>query len=372
MNKLESPEAATLHAVLRDANLRFPERPRFVADLDLFDLPDGLGVYVKGLTAPVCLRGRTSGSAMAFLRKAFDRRQTLDEMLDDCPADPGQVAVLKALTILHRKGALREHDRADEADPDPIRLFFDRTIDETRYNRHPDAALAAVSSCVLTVIANGLVGFHAVELLLRSGARDIRLYVLDGHAFPDDLVAASDRRVSRMMPLPIGPKDGDAVAAFEADLACSALLVTATSGLANAFFDWVNARCLAAGIDWLRAHVDGSAFELGPHVQPRRAPCFTCLTMRRRSTDPFAVEEQLWQDDKARAGAAARAGPVGEYPPGAAFAAGHLVAEALRILTFYQMPITTGQVVTGSLLTFQTEAHPVLRVPTCPSCGAGR
>jgi hypothetical protein len=43
--------------MLEDRNLRFPARPRFIPDLSIFSMPDGLGIQIRGAEMPVLLRG---------------------------------------------------------------------------------------------------------------------------------------------------------------------------------------------------------------------------------------------------------------------------------------------------------------------------
>ena len=40
-----------------DPNIRFPDRPLFIDDVEVFELPDGLGFFVSGGEAPALLRG---------------------------------------------------------------------------------------------------------------------------------------------------------------------------------------------------------------------------------------------------------------------------------------------------------------------------
>lgn len=374
--RFDSAEAEALHAALGDANLWFPKRPRFVADLDLFDLPDGLGIYLKGLTAPVCLRGSRARAAVDYLRAAFAQKRTLGELVAGCPEAVGQAAMLKALTILHRKGAIRGQEataRAAKRSAGAVaareRQFFDRTLDATRYNALPEAVETALASSGVALVAGGLIGAATLDLLVRSGIGRVTLATV-GDAGP---FAGAAKRfkgpLGRQTALPADLAEGRETTALAADIGTADLVVAATPAMPEAFFGWLNDLCLAARTDLLRGEAREEGFEMGPHVQPFRGPCHTCLTLRRRSAAPYAVEEQLWQDAKAEGGAARPTVPEGEYLAGASFAAAQVVAEALRILTFHEMPVTTGTVHRNAAGNFAASLHPVLRVPGCPACG---
>ena len=109
----------TLRAMLEDRNLRFPARPRLLPDIDVFPMPDGLGIQFRGAQAPVILRGAHAEATLAFLLPALDGTRTLDDLVGRCPPEVAQVTLLKTLALLHTKGLLSPAGSAVDEKPQP-------------------------------------------------------------------------------------------------------------------------------------------------------------------------------------------------------------------------------------------------------------
>src|SRR6516165_4215045 len=70
-----------------DPNIRFPDRPLFIDDVEVFELPDGLGFFVSGGEAPALLRGRFANAAIAYVRPLLDGAHTVEHLPTTCPPD---------------------------------------------------------------------------------------------------------------------------------------------------------------------------------------------------------------------------------------------------------------------------------------------
>src|SRR5262245_3299143 len=102
-------DTAQVHALLwmlKDHNLRFPERPRIIEDLRTFHMPDGLGVQFRGLEMPVIVRGLHAGAALGYLLPALDGTRTLEDLLAGCPESLPAGVMLQTVSLLHTKGLL--------------------------------------------------------------------------------------------------------------------------------------------------------------------------------------------------------------------------------------------------------------------------
>ena len=106
--------------------------------------------------------------------------------------------------------------------------------------------------------------------------------------------------------------------------------------------------------------------QLGPCVIPRDTACYTCYEYRARGNWPH-YDENLAFEEYLHSGRATA--DYGCLPPVAGFLAGIAAIECIKLLTGFSYPSTSGRMWTFNINTFEAEAHPVLKLPRCPSCG---
>src|SRR5271168_4287799 len=93
---------------LLDRNLRFPTRPKIVSDLHFFDMPDGLGVQIRGLEKPVILRGELAEDIIAWLLDSLDGTRDREEIIKRRPPNCSMESAVEALLLVFRKGLIHE------------------------------------------------------------------------------------------------------------------------------------------------------------------------------------------------------------------------------------------------------------------------
>jgi len=365
------PESA-LRRLLRDPNLRFPERPQLINDVVLFELPDGLGFQFRGPSAPVLVRGKHAAAALGFLRPVLDGAHTVDEILNSCPPELPRVTLLRTLSLLHTKGLitrLSTHGRSVEGDEALRRqlLFWGRNVGHTQVAGSASEAQTRLENASLVLIGKGMFGAAVYDLLTRSGCRSIR--VLDW----DD----EGRFLGTMAGMPVAPRETlhlETTSALRAR-ACledwaeeTDLFLTATCHAPDVFFAEVNRVSLDSGRPWLRATMDGSRIDIGPYVRPYESACFTCMKLREASMQGFAIEESAYQEGLARERPAGQTPPLGEAIPFAALAASLVASEVVRILTQIGRPALLNAVMSVTPLDNLFQTHRTMRVPRCPDC----
>jgi len=126
-------------------------------------------------------------------------------------------------------------------------------------------------------------------------------------------------------------------------------------------YESFNEASLSLGLPWTSCRVTATELQLGPTVVPRQTACWTCFDVRRRSNltehEEAVLVERAWGD-------------VGMPPtlavlPGLSF----LALDLAKLLTGFAPVATLGSLLSVSLLSSGTCAHPVLRLPRCRSCG---
>lgn len=363
---------------LFDRNLRFPAVPVFVPDLDVFEMPDGLGFQFRGVEAPVILRGAKVAAVVRYLRSRLDGHSTIQRVLGDAPDEVPARALVRGLLALHSKGLLidaapEQALRINVADGNRDllareRLYWQRHLGVTRSASSADEVARRVSAARLVVVGTGMFGAATVDLLVRSGFHKCEVVAWndDGvmqQSDADGLAGSFHRLRSTSV--------DEAIPVLRDWLHGPDLVVTATCDAPAALFREVNEVCLDTRTPWLRANTDGSAFDIGPFVRPYESSCYECLALRRQSADDFAIETTLYQDRLAVERDAASRVLVGEAVWPVTLAASILVGEAFRFTSGLAPLTLTDAVLRVQPVTGTLERSEIRRVPRCPSCYRG-
>jgi bacteriocin biosynthesis cyclodehydratase domain-containing protein len=372
----DAARRTALDALLADRNRRFPNRPRLVADVRVFRMPDGLGVQFHAGDSPTILRGVEVDRIVGFLLDRLDGGHTLEQILDAYPRDAPVGALVKALMLLHTRGAL-----ADGTDLEPAvatdatlrrqLLFWGRHVGLSRSAPHGVEVQRRLAGTRCAVVGTGAFGSLTIDLLSRSGLTDLRVVAWDDDGYLVDSLAALPGPPTSVT----APATTD-VAAVEAEVRLWIdnvdLIVTSTRNAPTWLFEAVNAMSLHAHVPWLRADETPSGFEIGPYVDPWSSACFTCMVLRRRSMQPYPIEEHLVQQDLAAARPAGTTRPQGESLAAASLAAGIVVGEVVRVVTHVAPPSLLTAVLHVAPVAGPFERNAVLRVPRCEACYPGR
>ncbi len=99
---------------LKDPNLRFPSQPALAKDLDIFDMPDGLGIQIRGGATNLVVRGRLAKSLMPWLLEALKKTTSLETIRKTRPAGSTESEIDELLLLLLRKGYLVESGKQSD------------------------------------------------------------------------------------------------------------------------------------------------------------------------------------------------------------------------------------------------------------------
>lgn len=357
---------------LKDPNLRFPSQPALAKDLDIFEMPDGLGIQIRGGATNLVVRGRLAKSLMPWLLEALKQSASLETIQQTRPAGSTESEIDELLLLLLRKGYLVESGKQPDA-PEQLdsisakqRLFWGRKLGFTRTNAGPEVVEAKLRQAKVILVAEDLLGAVTFDLMHRSGIGCIEVFDIGSDNQLETLVTESQNKEV----ICTYSKVEELSESLELKASTADLLVTVTRNAPQSFFKSINRLSLDHQINWLRANENSVEMELGPLLVPYDTACYSCMELRTRSTDDHPIEEALYQkhlearkqnEEKTLQGEALAF----------ATANGALIAmEAIRALTMISEPVTLGAVVFNSF-----EGHsqrlPIKKIARCPDCYRG-
>ncbi|MBG0829784.1 TOMM precursor leader peptide-binding protein [Planomonospora sp. ID67723] len=121
----------------------------------------------------------------------------------------------------------------------------------------------------------------------------------------------------------------------------------------------VNSLCLQRGTPYLFYRRRGVAVEVGPLVIPRETACYRCFTVRRRAAlDGMGPMASAAGADRAR--------------PMIPLSTDWVAFEVVKFVTGIGEPVTRARMLAFDYMSGVVNAHPVLKLPRCPSCGVHR
>ena len=320
---------ALIRGVAKIAATPLPQKPRLAGWLTWIDLGDGR-LQLRAADFAFTIREPLLVEAVKHLRPLLDGTRSVDEL-----AGSGGAALLPgtlqfALKALRQRGVLQEGALPPALDAEQRRRFEP----ELRFLSHhvvdAEPVLARLQAARV-----GLVGDPTLGAALRAGLAGVGV----GHVAERPLESSADDQ----------PDD---------------LLIAAAATPASAFFEQVNAACLASGARWMRVALEGRLATLGPTIVPEQTACYTCLTLRQAAYDEPPELEAYRQ--------AVRAGgepDEGRLDPLTATLVAQAVLETARLLSGFAPPVTFARQHVFEAATPRVTAHEVLRVPRCPSCG---
>lgn len=365
----ERDRLALLLGQLTDANMHFPERPRFVEGIEVFDMPDGLGIQFRGAEAPVLLRGRDVADVLAYLREVMDGTRTLIQLLEGAPHPVGCPAVARTLLLLHSRGLISGGPATARDDGFTRRqqMFWGRNLSITRSAASGSEIDRRMRTARVGLFGCGMFGAVTADVLRRSGFENVDMWAFEA----DRPVAALTTDGDTPMPVATVPADDlDAALALirrrsiELDL-----LITATVDAPRAFLLGANDICQGSGTPWLAANVDGSAVDIGPLTFPGETACYRCLALRQASAAPLAVEDELFHERLVRQPASKSRVAEALWPD--TLAASLIAGEAMRAVTGIAAPTLTDAVLRVLPLTGYLQRNEVRRLARCPGCYRG-
>jgi bacteriocin biosynthesis cyclodehydratase domain-containing protein len=363
-----SDRALRLLSFLADPNLGFPVRPTITPDIAVMTLPDNLGVQIRGLPEPLILRGQIAETVAQYLFSALDGTRDLRDLLAQRPAAIDDHVVLRIIWLFHSKGVvIKAGGNRDIKSDEPERrqrLFWGRNVSVTRAHESADDVQAQLEAAHVVIVANGLFGAAAIDVMRRSGIADLQTVLWDDNAKLFDGVVGPPGSLTV-------PGRMDIVGLSEAVgplLVGADLLMSATVNASTQLDIALNSIALDRRVPYLRGALAEDRLDIGPLVLPYESACVECMLAREASVQEMPIEEELYQRWRASSDRARPLPPVGEPLYAAAAGAGLMTGEVIRVLTSLGPVAVVNAVRTMSIATGETTVNRFLRVPRCPGC----
>lgn len=279
--------------------------------------------------------------------------------------------ISELLMELYMKGLLE--DRGDEKDKFSAEeltyyqnqlLFFSRYVDVTRVSTNRHGLQLSLKEARVLIFSSGHFGRRVAERLCKSGVGNINVIGTDGvgdyaqikNLNPHVSFTFTDKRVD----------DAEELRAVFADESFD-LVILATRRPAPNLYQSVNSVCLEKKIPFTVGAVDGHEGSIGPTIYPSQTGCYTCYSLRQRAASDSHLEDQAYEEhlnsnrqhlDK-----------LTELEHFSDVVAGMFAIEILKIITFFSVPLTSGnKVFTIDLLTWTMATSRFLKLPQCSSC----
>lgn len=359
----------------RDRNIRFPGFPRLVEDLDVFEMPHGLGIQIHGTDTVALVRGTNATASMRYVLSAMTGESTFEQIVSRRPAELKETTVTKLLWMLHLKGLITDGplparslpDGPKEAVAESQLTFWGRHSNYTGANKSGIQIQNRIKRSRILLIASGTIGMATYELLSQSGFEDIFVIPWNDNGTLSRFVSDNDfqpRGLSRLETTHIG----ELVNRVSSDLVGVDLILAVTKNASAPLYEALNRIALNNRIPLLRSDLSGETFEIGPMVIPYSSGCYSCMTLREASVDLFPIEKKFRQEDLANDVEPGRRSPHGEAIAFAALAAGLVAGEAIRVTTGIAPARFVNAVLSTHFLTGDFKNNEFLRVPRCPDC----
>lgn len=323
-----------MFAAAEYAAAAIPDHPQLAPWVVAFDLGDGR-LQLRGSVTSFTLPHPFFASVFRRAEKYLDGSHTADGIVDALSSEIDRSAVMFLLKMLAACGLLIAGTKPRQSLLSEPQLRFFQQI-----NRDASRAAAALESKKLRIVAHDAIAAPIAALLLQAGLPQNGAEI-EAVSTPDHVPAAINGHLD--------------------------LVVAVAGGLSDRLFGAVNEQCLKTGTRWLSAAVSGPQARLGPTFVPDHTACYTCFRHRVNcnAADPAA--------DRAFEAAIARNEPEqGSLEAFSSIIVGHLALEAVRLLTGLSEPSTVARYYRFNAATPDSEAHNVLRVPRCPSCGGSK
>ncbi|MFC8765881.1 TOMM precursor leader peptide-binding protein [Streptomyces sp. NPDC057193] len=358
----------------KDPDVQFPDHPMLVPDLDVFHVPHGLGVWLRGGPDHILLRGEQLPEIFDFLSRQLDGNSTLHDIELNRPPHITPQDLLHTVALLHTKGLLtgprRDYDREDSRSRSDCLMrqctYWGRKVGLNMHAKHGAEVQERIERSSLAVVPEGLLGLTLCDILTRSGFRDIEVLFYGNDEFILDSIASLPRtRITRLVDNSIEDLCGKASEVTRAsDLAIVAMRNASSKLLVDLNRVLLDNQCPA-----IYSNDDGVEVEVGPFVNPHDTACYFCGVLRRISSEDLAVESYLYDSSLASKEPDGGRLPFGESVAAAASVASVIAMEAIRVTTKIAPPQLLNSTISVNPLTGSWSQHSLRRVPRCPECG---
>lgn len=358
-----------------DQNIRFPEQPKLVDGISVYDAPYGLGVQFRGGPDKLVLRGKSSSALYNSLTRLLDGKNTLNAIFDVTRADFDINEVATMLKILHSYNLLADGLHYDAqvgpAEYDPWQLqkdYYKRIIGKTAYNKSATAVVSAIGNAKVLLIASEnlapvfiynlkLAGFKHIGLnYIRTESQEITpSYSAD----EQELMACTD--ITSLSDSDLRNELAKRIDDYHYVLV----------GMENAsinFAQQLNEFCKIKNKKVLFVLSRDNQYEIGPYFVPNSTACYNCSILRQNSYKEDAIFDKIHSQHLHDTDQKLDNSVKGIDLVSASAAVGYAVSELSKIVSKLSKPNLINRIVNYDFLNGTIDNIHLMPVPGCPVC----
>jgi bacteriocin biosynthesis cyclodehydratase domain-containing protein len=344
-----------------------PRKPRLHRSYYLIAVPNSESLLLYREGRGVQLKPIAGSTLLTRLLELLDGSRTVQELVEAMDEfDPELVA--SSLASLKDRGLLEDGGvEPSPADTVASALEAQRTL---LSHLAPDAvpeALTALAKGVVVIVGSGRTAVSLSRMLEACGVGEVRRLSASeiGH-HPERLRQPHALPIAPMLERSADrPEPYSRLGSLTRLIEGASMIVAALDHQDPDLLEDLNAVALDRSVALLPAVLVGWEGQLGPTCIPGLTACIQCASLRAKSNLSHYQEYLLYEDAMRR-----RPGehPFGGLPHFPCVLAGMAATEVVKAITNCYPTTTYGRVLVIDLLTLETEAHDVLRVPRCPAC----
>ena len=352
-----------------DKNVRFPDKPRLIKEISIYDAPYGLGVQFRGGPKKLVIRGKGAGKLFQALAEVMNGNNSLEDIFDLLDSEYDINDISSMLKILHAHNLLIDADTSDvyQTTVNNVQLnYYNRIKGSTGFHPTGHDIHEAIHDCKILLIGSEnlipailtnleLIGFKNVGLCYQKG----EAYLKYNHYFSQEFLSEMDMT---------GHDENSIINQINLKIDDYQYVIIAFENPNRHFLTALNDFCIAKDKPSVFFSLIENNFEIGPFVLPRGSACFTCSVLRKNSYNEDALFENIYQDGLSSNNTLNDSQIKGVDLLATNIAAGVLVSEFSKIIASYSSPQLLNTIIEYDGLNGQFNTVEIIRVPGCQSC----
>lgn len=357
-----------------DPNVRFPEYPKLIEGISIYDAPYGLGIQFRGGPKKLIIKGKFASEIFTDLKEKITGTFSLEQLLNDVGSrhDINEVATI--LKLLHAHNLLINAAISSPTNTSPYQFsknqvaFFSRTIGRTGFQvKGEDAAQTILNSKILLIASDGLIPSLMYNLDL-AGFPNIGLFYYSR-------IADAESNFQQFFPNPLLTNTN--ISKLDEQKILNILhtkaedyqyIVVAFENPSQSFLISINEFCINRNIPAIFIVAFENSFQIGPFVVPKASACYTCSVLRMNSYNNDSVYDNIFQDNLTKLNIIVDKDIVGFDQISVNIATGILIGDLTKIVTGHSLPMLVNQVLLYDSIGGLFNQCPLIRVPGCSSC----
>lgn len=348
----------------QDPNVRFPEKPRLLNEIHIYEAPYGLGVQFNGGPHPLIIRGKNVGEIFSALKQRMDGALGWEQLVLDLSKDFEIDEVIHVLRILQANSLLRDGVGTNGEVENPQTQYYNRVLGRSGFLKKGSDVYRIISSVKLLLLSEGMMAELLLEHLLRVGfkAENLTLFVLSD----------VNRDIIEKMGVKLNLLDQSSIKACEANLqkivGSYRFVISALPNPSDWFVNSLNRIAIIENVPTFYLSKQKEFFEIGPYVIPKRTSCIFCKTMRSNSYNEDAPIENSYQDLLKEKQMVIGDSAKGDDYISTLAATSIFLGEVVKVISGYAANGLINGSYSYDIINGFMKKQMILRIPGCPEC----